>query len=158
MANWTTPKNNWQVNELVTAAQMNDIGENLLHLKGLPRMYRSVLTPASTTSTALFTMLQSMSVTTSGGGVLVGAILNTSHNFSALGTGVGYFDVSVNAVRVALGGMNGCVKQVVTDYTSVSLSLVVDDLSAGNYNLGIAWRTDGGSLSVLNGLFWAMAF
>ncbi|MCU0499004.1 MAG: hypothetical protein MUF87_16760 [Anaerolineae bacterium] len=150
---WTPPKNNWNVNDIVTAQDLNAIGDNLNYLKTPNFRARVTLTPAtSTNATSFFATRATLSPLTRGGDLMVGFYANVSHTVGS----AGYFDIALDGVRVALDGFNGSLR---VDATStrvpVSLSLLITGVTTGSHTLTLQWRTDQQWLEMGIGQFWA---
>lgn len=152
---WTNPKNNWQVNDLVTAQDMNIIADDLLYLKEREGRAKANFTPTTTSSTLSFTTLATLNLTTRGGDVLVGFYTSATHDDS----GTGYFDIALEGVRVALDSLNGSlsIKPGGTGSpSSVSLTLLLQSVAAGAHTITLQWRTSTASLSAGHGQLWAV--
>ena len=144
---WTTPKTDWATGELVTAEDMNAVGENLAQL-GNVRSAVAVYTTTERISTASRTFVDvdsinlNLTITTTGGDVLVQFSGSVDHDHSALG----YYDVEVDGAR--LGGANGIRTDKYVDGVVVTFSHLIQDLSAGSHTFKLQWRTNTGRLHI----------
>jgi len=144
---WTPPKTNWQVNEIVTADDMNTIGENLATLKApVTAQYLQSATDYTTTSTSFVDVDAtnfSHTITTTGGDVLIiffATITNNLNNANMM------FDVTVDGVRQ--GGVEGLILETVSAATHgavVSFALLKTGLSAGSHTIKLQWSVGGGT-------------
>ncbi|MCY4018234.1 MAG: hypothetical protein OXG39_02380 [Chloroflexi bacterium] len=138
---WTAPKTDWEVGELVSPGDMNEVGENLATLK-------NPATAINTTSEEIrvvgneFSDLDStnlnLTITTTGGDVLV-------HFDGAMARNVGpnrcHFDVDVDGTRQ--GGDNGLthIDLVHGDRRhSLSFDRLIQGLSAGFHTFKLQWK------------------
>jgi hypothetical protein len=147
---WTNPKNNWQVNEIVTAQDMNIVADDLLYLKAREGRGKANVSPTSTNSTGSFVTLASVSVTTRGGDLLVSFFASATHDNG----GIGYFDVALDGTRVALDGTNGSLSlkpEGTGSPTMVSLSLLLQGVASGAHTVALQWRTSTQWLAVGHG-------
>lgn len=153
MANWNTPKQNWNVNEVVTAQDMNAIGENLAYLKTEPARAAITVFPTSTNSTANFATLHSTTITTRGGDLLFSFYGSMWHTAG----GTAYLDVAIDGTRKALNGTNGSLEYPPDSVARpVSLSLLWRNVSAGTHTVSLQWRTSVQWLHVGCGQFWVL--
>jgi hypothetical protein len=155
MPNWTNPKNNWQVNEIVTAQDMNIIGDDLLYLKEREGRAKANFIPTSTNATVSFVTLATLNITSRGGDLLVGFYTSTTHDNG----GIGYFDFALDGVRIALDDVNGSlsVKPGGTGSpTSVSMTLLLEDIAPGAHSIALQWRTSTQWLAAGHGQLWAV--
>lgn len=150
---WTPPKNNWNVNDIVTAQDLNEIGDNLNYLKTPNARTRIALAPAtSTNATGFFVTRASLNLLTRGGDLMVGFYANVSHTVG----GAGYFDIALDNVRVALDGFNGSLRvDATTTRVPISLSLLLTGVAEGQRTIALQWRTDLQWLEMGIGQFWA---
>src|SRR5512146_920623 len=102
MSNWTTPKQDWQLSDLVTAQQLNDIGGNLAYLKEKTPRGKENITSTSTNAGS-FVALKRISLTTRGGDVWVAFYCPVWHDNG----GTVYFDIGLDGTRQAFNGNNG---------------------------------------------------
>ena len=118
----TTPKTNWAVGELVTAEEMNAIGENLAMLRHPATAVAAYTTTEDTRARAAdFTDVDSnnlnLTITTAGGDVLV-------HFDGSVPCGqgqYGHFDVEANGTRQ--GGDNGLTQFALRTYKNIGHSM-----------------------------------
>ena len=137
---WTTPKTDWNTGELVTAADLNAIGANLVALKD----------PATATYTTteeitgyngtknvfvdVDTENLNLTITTTGRDVLVhfhGSVTSYGADW------VTYFDIEVDGNRQ--GGDQGIVGVRSTYSNSVSFTHLIQNLSAGSHTFKLQW-------------------
>ena len=140
---WTTPKTDWAVDDLVTASDMNAIGENLAALENSRSAVEVYTTPGdiSAHTQSAFADVDSgnlsLTITTSGGNVLV-------HFDAVMVRGSGSdtescLDVAVDGDRI--GGAQGLMRVKVEDeYISQSFTRVVQNLSAGTHTFVLQWK------------------
>lgn len=154
MAAWTTPKQDWALNDIVTAPDLNAIGENLAYLKEQSARDSATITPASTGSTS-WTTRASLSLTTRGGDVQVCFYAGVFH--TALGRA--YFDVALDGTRVALNGADGSLELTPGGSGTASqaaLTLLLTGISAGSHTIALQWKTDAAGLNLTHGQFHAI--
>ena len=154
MPAWTTPKQDWALNDIVAAPDLNAIGENLAYLKELSSRASATITPASTGS-ASWTTHASLSLTTRGGDVQVCFYAGVYH--TALGRA--YFDVALDGTRVALNGADGSLELTPGGAGSASqaaLTLLLTGISAGAHTVALQWKTDAAGLNLTHGQFHAI--
>lgn len=149
---WETPKQDWAVSEVVGAADMNQIGENLAYLKaGGARA--AVGVAAAATSSSSWGTLATLNVVTRGEALLVGYRAAGYHT----GGGRGYFDVAVDGTRLGLNGANGSFEVTLGGSGTagaVGFVLMVTGVSAGAHAVTIEWKTSAAGLNVLGGQAW----
>jgi hypothetical protein len=149
---WTTPKQDWNPNDVVSADDMNALGGNLAYLKLERVRGAAAITPGNTTSTA-FVTLRTVTLTTRGGPLLVGFYAGITHDSG----GALYFDASLDGTRVALFGTNGSLElRPGTTPSLGSFSLLMNSVSEGTHSLTLVWRTNTGTAAVTVGQFWAV--
>jgi hypothetical protein len=152
MPTWINPKNTWQVNDIVTAADMNIVADDLRYLKNQTARGKDNISPSTTSSTGSFVTLASVDVITRGGDLLVDFYASATHDAA----GIGYFDVALDGTRVALNGTDGslAIAPAGTSYPgSVALSMLLEDVAAGSHTITLVWRTSVANLSVGYGQF-----
>lgn len=153
MSTWTTPKQDWQVNDIVTAQDLNTIGTNLAYLKQAKGNAKVTLNTTSTNQTA-FVTLSSLSVTTLGGAVLVGFYAPVRHETTS---STAYFDFVVNGTRIGLNGNSGSLSfNVINTYSAATMIQLVTSLGAGTHTIALQWRCDTQWLSLGKGQFWVV--
>ena len=138
---WTTPKTNWATGELVTAEDMNAVGENLAFLKS-SRIAVGTTTAVLSTNATEFADVDStnlnLTLTTTGGDVLVrfhGLILRAN----ADGDVRAYFDVDVDGERQ--GGDGEIIQSLAgSNRRSVSIVHIIQNLSPGSHTFKLQWR------------------
>jgi len=154
MPTWTTPKQDWALNDVVNAGDMNAMGENLAYLKdGDARA--AVTVAAAATSSSAWATLATLTVTTRGGEVLVGYSAAGYHT----GGGRAYFDVALDGTRLALNGSNGSFEATpgaTGTAQTVGFVLLLTEVSAGAHTLTIQWKTSAAGMNVLGGQAWAI--
>jgi hypothetical protein len=154
MPAWTTPKQDWALNDIVTAPDLNAIGENLAYLKEQTARARVAITPASTGSAA-WTTRASLSLTTRGGDIQVCFYAGIFH--TALGRA--YFDVALDGVRVALNGTDGSLELTpggAGSAVQATMTLLLTGVAAGAHTVALQWRTDAAGLNLTHGQFHAI--
>lgn len=153
MSTWTPPKQDWQVNDIVTAQDMNAIGTNLAYLKQAKGSAKATLNATSTNQTA-FVTLSSLTVTTLGGAVLVGFYAPVRHETAS---STAYFDFTLNGTRIGLNGNNGSLSFTVSMANSAaSMIQLVTSLGAGTHTITLQWRCDAQWLYIGKGQFWVV--
>ncbi len=148
---WTTPKT-WQVDELVTAADMNThIRDNLNALKSPPNaVYTPDETGDYTTQSGSFEAVDAtnlaLTLTTNGGDLLVHLHATVKNSASARI----YFDVTVDGTRVA--GDDGIIATALSDSPEVvSFTRLVSGLSAGEHTVTLVWKVSAGTATLYAG-------
>ena len=139
---WTTPKTDWTTGELVSAEDMNAVGENLAVLGNL----RSAVAACTTTEdiVAINTDFAdvdsnnlSLTITTSGGDVLVHFEGSARHVHSQI---TGYFDIDVDGNRQ--GGENGIMRFGFNTWARIiGFTRLVQNLSAGTHTFRFQWKS-----------------
>jgi hypothetical protein len=148
---WIPPKKNWNVNDIVTAQDMNAIGEDLDYLYQTGARAAATINATSTNGTASFATLVQVNVTTRGGALLVGFYGAESHDAS----GSAYYDVAVDGTRKALNGFSGSLEtQPGSTPGPVCMTLLLTGIGAGAHTLSLQWRTSAQWLSMGVGQFW----
>ena len=141
---WTTPKTDWTTGELVTAENMNAVGENLATLK---HPSTAVATTTERISTGSLTFVDvdndnlNLTVTTTGGDVLIQFSGTVDHDDSARS----YIDFEVDGVR--LGGAYG-IREADGNRAALTVAHLIQNLSAGTHTFKLQWRTRTGILNV----------
>lgn len=154
MATWNTPRQDWALNDIVTADDMNDIGENLAYLKDREARNRDNLSPVNI-DTNVWTTLGSVNITTRGGDVLAGFYASVYHTSG----GRGYFDIAVDGTRYALSGSNGSLEIAPSGYSEMgttSMQLLLTGIAAGAHTVTLQWKTTASHLHVTYGQFYAI--
>ncbi|MCY4073052.1 MAG: hypothetical protein OXG60_17295 [Chloroflexi bacterium] len=157
---WTAPKTDWSNGDLVTADDLNAIGENLAAVRNLQKA-SGATTAHIRVSTHQFADVDSdnlnLTITTTGGDVLAhfhGAVRN---HFSD-GAYHCYFDVEVDGSRQ--GDSNGIMISTIDEsHRSVSFTHLIQNLGAGSHTFKLQWREDGASRQsvwlYIGAQFWA---
>lgn len=151
---WTTPKS-WDVNELLTAADLNThLRDNLNALKEPPTASYALAATYSTTSSSFVNVDSThlaLTITTTGGDVLIGFAGAWQLSQS---TYAGYLTVTMDGAN--LGGASGVVGSGAATLTPVSFVILATNVPAGAHTFRLQWRVE--SVTVyLNGQgqFWA---
>ncbi len=153
MPTWTPPKQDWQVNDIVTAQDLNVIGADLAYLKQNKGSAKATLNATSTNQTT-FVTLSSLSVTTLGGALLVGFYAPVRHDTVS---STAYFDFALNGTRIGLNGNNGSYSiNVNTTHAAAGMVQLITSLGAGTHTIALQWRCDAQWLSVGKGQFWVV--
>ena len=149
---WTTPKTNWATGELVTAEDMNAIGENLALLKPTAiaayTTTEDIAIPGDGTFRDVDSDNLNLSITTSGGDVLVhfhGRQIYSDRRF----------DVEVDGKRI--GNSENGIWSSHGDDQFVCFTRLIQDLSAGShvFKLQYSGALTGYSRALLAGAqFW----
>ncbi len=139
---WTTPKTNWATGELVTAQDMNAVGENLAELGNL----RSAVAVYTTTediraNASGFVNVDdknlNLTISTAGGDVLVhfsGSVIRYGSNDLT-----GYLDIEVDGNRQ--GGNTGILRAWFSNRTAVaSFTRLIRNLSPGSHSFKLQWK------------------
>jgi hypothetical protein len=148
---WTTPKTDWVAGDAVTAALMNNIGNNLAALKAPPSSAYVVDESGSyTTTSASFVNVDatnlSLTITTTGGDVMVHFHGVTDHDSAS---GITYLDVDVDGARTA--GDDGICGQFGTNESTVSFTRLISGLSAGSHTFKLQWKVSAGTGAIYTG-------
>lgn len=139
---WNTPKVDWETGELVTATNLDQIGENLNTLKSPPTVSHVTTTTYSVNSSTFVDVNATnlnLSLDTNGGDVLI----HFEGVVSRLGNDNGdvFFDVEVDGNR--LGGTNG-ITQRYYDSAGRPIGFTrLHSLSAGSHTFKLQWRETG---------------
>ena len=147
---WTTPKTDWTTGELVSASDMNSIGENLAALNRQRQQAIAVglVSGNAYTTAGAFVDIDStgmnLTITTAGGDVLVhfhGSIRKRRSG----GSVTIKFDIEVDGSRQ--GGIDGItLSKVDSNYKNVSFTRLIQGLSAGSHTFKPQWHTGDGHL------------
>ncbi len=146
---WTTPKT-WSVDELLTAADLNEqLRDNMNALKSPPSA-EYTLNEASDYSTSSTTFVDvdgtnlALTVNTNGGDVMVHfhGVINSSGNRV-------YLDVDVDGSRVA--GDDGITGGYFSNRMPISFTRLLTGLSAGEHTFTLQWKVSGGSATMFAG-------
>ena len=150
---WTTPKSDYLTGDLVSAAEMNNIGKNLGFLKDPPTAQYTLNEGSdyTTTSTSFVdvdgggTELE-LTIETAGGDVLIGFV-------GAIGMGTNkdiYLDIDVDGAR--LGGSDGIAQAhdrvgtgSGTGIFPIGLCVLVENLTPGSHTFKLQWRVSAGT-------------
>jgi hypothetical protein len=158
---WTAPKT-WVVGEAVTAADLNaHIRDNLLALKAPPTTLikldeSSDYTTTSTSFVAIDNTKLNLSITTTGGDVLIVFFANLSNSTS-------HVQLDVEFDGVAIGGDNGLIRVSggSGNYGLASLSCLKQSVSAGTHSVRMMWKVPSGTGTLYSGttldihpMFW----
>ncbi len=155
---WTTPKTDWNTGELVTAADINAIGENLAVLRHPSTAVAAYTTaedinnPTNNVFTDVDSINLSLTITTNGGDVLV-------HFDGVVQRGDGHnntensFDVAVDGNRQ--GSEDGLTRtHVQIPRLNQSFTRLIQNLSAGPHTFSLQWK-NGRSVRLFAGAqFW----
>lgn len=148
---WTTPKTNWKTGELVTAEQMNAIGENLAALRHPSTAVAVHTTTANLTVSASTDYVDvdsenlNLRLSTRGGYVLV-------HFQGRIRHGGLKLDVAVDGNRV--GDSSHGVKHSGADYQFVSFTYLVEGLSAGDHTFKLQGKYGAATTIYTGAQFW----
>ena len=141
---WTTPKTDWAIGELVTAADMNAIGENLRILRSRESAAYTTPSNISARSNAFSDVDDenlNLTITTTGGDVLVHFSGWASRTGSNSRDHAGYYDVAVDENR--LGDNDGILRVgLESGRKFVSFTHLLQDLSAGSHTFTLQWKND----------------
>ena len=142
---WTTPKTDWATGELVTAADMNTVGENFAALKQPATAVYATTEDITASDSEVFEDVDTtnlmLTLTTTGGDVLVhfhGSVSQLDNSWFA-------FDVVVDEQRQ--GGNDGILLNRHVDVSgahiathAVSISRLIQGLSAGTHTFALQWK------------------
>ena len=157
---WNNPKANWQADEIVTAADMNDIGENLATLRNPGGVVLDIdESPDFTTTSAIFVTVDpnpnpttnavTAQITSTGRPLMVsfaGSVTHSSFSDTAI-----YFDVTLDGVRA--GGDDGILRVSARSGESRNASFVywLTGVAAGSHEVILKWRTSSGTATMWSG-------
>ena len=144
---WTTPKTDWTTGELVTAEDMNAVGENLAALKDLTIADYTTTAHIPFSVSTEFADVDSdtlnLTISTSGGDVLVhfhGSIFQYDNRWFCL-------DVEGDGAR--LGGEDGLLKNdhhnvsgAESGISAVSFTRLLRDLAPGSHTFKLQWKDE----------------
>ena len=147
---WTTPKTDWTTGELVSASDMNSIGENLAALKQPVMAVGTTTQQISVGSNRPFANIDStnlnLTITTAGGDVLVHFHGSIKHSRSQAAAAL--FDITVDGQRV--GGGDGILECKIDGYYHIAcFTRLIQNLNAGSHTFAIQWREHRGGASVI---------
>lgn len=154
MPDWNTPKQDFALNDIVTASHLNDIGENLAYLKEPAARAKTDLAPASTDSST-WTVRATLNLTTRGGDLLAGFTVPIYHT----GAGRAHFDFALDGTRVALNGTSGSLELTPGGsgtLAQAALQLLLTGVSSGPHAVTLQWKTDAAGLNMHYGHFYAV--
>lgn len=150
---WTSPKT-WSVGEVLTASDMNTyVRDNLNALKAPPSdNYEANEGANYTTSSATFADVDgtnlSLSITTTGGDIMigfVGTLLHTAGNKI-------FFTVDIGGTDVAADdGIAGCTPANVVSDTSLSFVWLATSQAAGAKTIKLQWKTPAATATLYAG-------
>ena len=154
---WTTPKTDWTTGELVSASDMNSIGENLAALKQKAIAVGETTARISKNSGSFVDVDSenlNLTITTTGGNVLA-----HFHGSVHLGRAEGAFlDVDVDGTRQ--GGNDGILRSYFNPrdgrdvYHAMSFTRLIQNLSAGSHTFKLQCKTRGSILLETGAQFW----
>ena len=153
---WTTPKTNWATNDVPSASQMNDIGNNLSYLLSRVgssgrRDNGSNYTIAANTFAAVDSTNLAKTLTLAGTRVLV------TVNCTLVNSGANVkndLDVNVNGTRWGRSGIDGLTTVVVNSATSPgngSFSVFIDGLTPGSNVFQLMWKAQATTSTMYSG-------
>ena len=148
---WTTPKTDWATGELITANDMNAVGENLAALNDLATAVFTT-TEDIRAQVSEFTDVDSdnlsLTIATAGRDVLVHFYGTTGHG-SASPNFFGSFDIDVDGVRQ--GSDDGVVKVFFWHnvYPCVSFTRLIQGLRAGSHTFKLQWKSYASGMGLL---------
>jgi hypothetical protein len=136
---WVTPKTDYLTGDLVTAQEMNDIGNDLSWLKDLAVVEYTLdegsdYTTTSTTFVDVDATNLALTITTDGGDVLVHFHGVCQANY----TNRVDFDVELDGTR--LGGDDGIAAMQERTEVTVSFTRLITGLSAGEHTFKLQWK------------------
>lgn len=139
---YTTPKTDWAAGDLVTASEMNRIGNNVAALKSPPTgHYEANQGSDYTTTSTSFANVDNtnfaLTITTTGGGVQIG-FMGQARNTSNLI----YWDIELDGTRI--GGDDGIMGGLdANNFYPVSFVYLKTGLSAGSHTFKLQWKVGG---------------
>ncbi len=152
---WTTPKTDWTTGELVSASDMNSIGENLNTLRQKAIATSTLTNGIDATLGSSFVDVDSanlnLTITTVGGDVMVHFCGSVDRRGGTTSTRV-HIDIEVNGARQ--GGDTGIlVYQFKTDQHNMSFTRLIQGLSAGSHTFKLQWKGGAGVYMESNAQF-----
>ena len=148
---WTTPKTNWATGELVTAEDMNAVGENLgvlERLRSTVAVYTTTEDISAPNSNSTFEDVDSenlnLTLNTAGGDVLI-------HFHGRFNLGTITIDVEVDGTRQG-DATNGIIKTFSHTLQHVSFTRLIQNLSAGSHTFKL--QTKNGAKLYAGAQFW----
>ena len=154
---WTTPKTDWTTGELVTAADMNAVGENLAALRHPSTAVAAYTTTEniSLNSESEFVDVDStnlnLTITTAGGDVMV----QFHGSVQLFGRRYAYFDIEVDGNRQ--GDTSGILNTYVHDARNhhiVSFVRLLQNLRAGSHTVKLQYKTISSVTLFTGAQFW----
>jgi len=151
---WTAPKTDWNNGELVTAEDMNAIGENLSRLKTPPIVAHTTAADISANAREFADVDSAnlnLTITTNGDDVLVhfhGTVELHNGEWAA-------FDIDVDGSRQGgeIGILNGGIHQAGI-HEAFSFTRLVQGLSAGSHSVKLQWKSTGNIKLFHGAQFW----
>ncbi|MCY4072223.1 MAG: hypothetical protein OXG60_13075 [Chloroflexi bacterium] len=155
---WTTPKTDWSTGELVAAADLNSIGDNLAALRNLGKAAYTT-TKDIVSNTRNFTHIDgdnlNLTITTTGGDVLV-------HFHGSIGLWDGqsvFLDIEVDGSR--LGGNDGLLRHQFVNVSGsaqvanlVSFTRLIQNLSPGSHTFKLQSKETYSNTLKAGAQFW----
>ncbi|MCY4536603.1 MAG: hypothetical protein OXE52_00070 [Chloroflexi bacterium] len=154
---WTAPKTDWSNGDLVTAADLNAIGENVTAIRNLPKA-TSATTEEIVKLLGDFADVDSanlnLTLSTAGGDVMVHFHGSLKRIGSANWT-YARFDFDIDGTQK--GGVNGIATVYMTGhfYWSASFTHLIQDLSPGSHTFNLKWKGDRTVSLAAGAQFWA---
>ena len=161
---WTTPKTDWNTGELVTAADINAIGENLAVLRQPSAAVASYTTPEDiVVNTAgeyadVDSLNMNLTVTTNGedvlfhfDGTLTRARVGRSRDYTDT---YNHIDIDIDGIRQ--GGDNGIVNVLATSgRRETSFTRLIQNLNPGTHTFKLQFKNWGNGVTLHAGAqFW----
>ncbi len=139
---WTTPKTDWNTGELVTAADINAIGENvaILNNRGSAAVSTSqdIVVGAISEFADVDSNNLNLTITTTGRDVMI-YFRGSTRRHDKIGFGDNYLTFAVDGRQE--GGTDGLSKYGYNSgYATVSLTHFIQNLAAGSHTFKLKWR------------------
>jgi hypothetical protein len=162
---WTAPTD-WDVGDILTAADLNKINTNLNALKTPPTEAKKGngagnFTTASTSFVVVDSSLN-LSVTTTGGDIMIGVtggvLIPTGLNVT--------FDFEVDGVRLGLYSTGGGLSFIQNNFSTFSLNVplghvtLATGVAVGTHSIKLLWKASAATITMYNSItsiptFWA---
>ena len=152
---WTDPKTDWSNGDLVTADDMNEIGENLAVVRNLPTVAHTTTADISANAGEFVDVDSAnlnLTLNTNGGDVLV-----HFHGTVELHNGErATFDIDVDGSRQGgdIGILHSGIHQAGI-HKAFSFTRLVQGLSAGSHSVKLQWKSRGNIKLFHGAQFWA---
>ena len=158
MSTWSAAKENWTTGDLVLATDLNLIGNDINWLKAPPSAnvllnHTNDLFTTSTSFVDVNNTLLTLSITTTGGNLLIGFSGTISNSTLAAATylDVNIFDGSSNVRFAGDDGLTAIQQSVASHMYNASFVVLKTGLPADTYTLTLQWKVTSGTALLYSG-------